>query len=77
MPPLCDTNGVLVVLYAFWAHEPERLSTAARQALELGRSQAELAIADIRQWEMAFQLGAPLITEHARLRALEGLKTVC
>ncbi|MBD2548174.1 hypothetical protein H6G65_00945 [Microcystis elabens FACHB-917] len=73
MPPLCDTH---VVLYAFWAHEPERLSSAARQALELGRSQAELAIADTRQWEMALQLGAPLITEDASLRALEGLETL-
>ena len=45
MPTICDTHVLL-----FWAHEPERLSSAARQALELGRSQAELAIADITLW---------------------------
>jgi PIN domain nuclease of toxin-antitoxin system len=132
MPTICDTHVLLL-----WAHEPERLSAAARQALELGRSQAELAIADITLWELALlqergrlqlpaevapafylkqllaalrlevlpitpeiallsrsslfqhgdradrligatalQLGAPLITADAKLRALEGLKTV-
>lgn len=132
MPTICDTHVLL-----FWAHEPERLSAAARQALEHGRRQAELAIADITLWELALlqergrlqlpvdvapafylkqllaalrlevlpitpeiallsrsslfqhgdpadrwigatalQLGAPLITADAKLRALEGLKTV-
>jgi len=132
MPTICDTHVLL-----FWAHEPERLSAAARQALELGRSQAGLAIADITLWELALlqergrlqlpaevapahhlkqllaalrlavlpitpeiallsrsalfqhgdpadrligatalQLGAPLITADARLRALDGLETL-
>ncbi|MEB3306611.1 MAG: type II toxin-antitoxin system VapC family toxin [Cyanobacteriota bacterium] len=57
MPTICDTHVLL-----FWAHEPERLSSAARQALELGRSQAELAIADISLWELA------LLQERGRLR---------
>jgi PIN domain nuclease of toxin-antitoxin system len=94
MSTLCDTHVVL-----FWAHEPQRLSSATCQALEVGCSQAELAIADISLWELALllsrhslfqhgdpadrligatalQLGAPLITADARLRALETLKTV-
>jgi len=57
MPTICDTHVLL-----FWAHEPERLSSAARQALELGRSQAELAIADITLWELA------LLQERGRLQ---------
>ena len=31
MPTLCDTHVLL-----FWAHEPERFSAAARQALGAG-----------------------------------------
>ncbi|MFO0018016.1 MAG: PIN domain nuclease, partial [Synechococcaceae cyanobacterium] len=57
MPTICDTHVLL-----FWAHEPERLSAAARQALELGSSQAELAIADITLWELA------LLQERGRLQ---------
>jgi len=57
MPTICDTHVLLL-----WAHEPERLSAAARQALELGRSQAELAIADITLWELA------LLQERGRLQ---------
>lgn len=57
MPTICDTYVLL-----FWAHEPERLSSAARQALEQGRSQAELAIADITLWELA------LMQERGRLQ---------
>ncbi|MFM8603932.1 MAG: type II toxin-antitoxin system VapC family toxin [Cyanobium sp.] len=56
MPTICDTHILL-----FWAHEPERLSCAARQALELGRSKGELAIADISLWELA------LLHERGRL----------
>ena len=56
MPTICDTHILL-----FWAHEPERLSGPARQALELGRSQGELAIADITLWELA------LLHERGRL----------
>ena len=57
MPTLCDTHVLL-----FWAHEPERLSCAARQALELGRRKSELAIADITLWELA------LLQERGRLQ---------
>lgn len=48
MPTICDTPILL-----FWAHAPERLSSPARQALELGRGKGELAIADISLWELA------------------------
>jgi len=48
MPTICDTHILL-----FWAHEPERLTAPARQALELGRTRHELAIADISLWELA------------------------
>ncbi len=56
MPTICDTHVLL-----FWAHEPERLSSPARQALELGRSKQNLAIADITLWELA------LLHERGRL----------
>ena len=56
MPTICDTHILL-----FWAHEPGRLSSAARDALEQGRSQGELAIADISLWELA------LLHERGRL----------
>jgi len=56
MPTICDTHILL-----FWAHEPERLTAPARQALELGRSRHELAIADISLWELA------LLHERGRL----------
>ena len=56
MPTICDTHILL-----FWAHEPERLSPTARQALEKGQSRGELAIADITLWELA------LLHERGRL----------
>jgi PIN domain nuclease of toxin-antitoxin system len=56
MPTICETPILL-----FWGHEPERLSAAARQALELGYSHGELAIADISLWELA------LLHERGRL----------
>ncbi|MEB3235505.1 MAG: type II toxin-antitoxin system VapC family toxin [Cyanobacteriota bacterium] len=56
MRTICDTHILL-----FWAHEPERLSSPARQALEVGRSKGELAIADISLWELA------LLHERGRL----------
>ena len=56
MPTICDTHILL-----FWAHEPERLTAPARQALELGRTRHELAIADISLWELA------LLHERGRL----------
>jgi PIN domain nuclease of toxin-antitoxin system len=48
MQTICDTHILL-----FWAHEPERLTATARQALEKGRTHGELAIADITLWELA------------------------
>ena len=48
MPTICDTHILL-----FWAHAPERLSAPAQQALNRGRTQSELAIADITLWELA------------------------
>lgn len=56
MPTICDTHILL-----FWAHEPERLSAPAQQALNRGRTQSELAIADITLWELA------LLHERGRL----------
>ena len=56
MPTICDTHILL-----FWAHEPERLTPPAQQALELGLSRGELAIADITLWELA------LLHERGRL----------
>ena len=56
MPTICDTHILL-----FWAHEPERLSSTARQALEHGLTHSELAIADITLWELA------LLHERGRL----------
>ena len=56
MSTICDTHILL-----FWAHEPERLTAPARQALELGRTSHELAIADISLWELA------LLHERGRL----------
>lgn len=56
MPTICDTHILL-----FWAHEPERLTSTARQALELGRAKGALAIADISLWELA------LLHERGRL----------
>ena len=40
MLTICDTHILL-----FWAHEPHRLSSPTRLALELGRSQKQLPIA--------------------------------
>ena len=57
MPTICDTHVLL-----FWAHEPERLSLAARRALDEGRSQGALAIADISLWALA------LLHERGRLQ---------
>ncbi|MBM5800499.1 MAG: type II toxin-antitoxin system VapC family toxin [Cyanobacteria bacterium K_DeepCast_35m_m2_023] len=56
MSTICDTHILL-----FWAHEPERLSGPALQALERGRIQGGLAIADITLWELA------LLYERGRL----------
>jgi PIN domain nuclease of toxin-antitoxin system len=87
MPTICDTHILL-----FWAHEPERLSAPAQQALERGRLvlpiTPEIALlsrsdrfrhgdpADRLIGATALQLGAPLITADSQLRALPELDTV-
>jgi PIN domain nuclease of toxin-antitoxin system len=48
MRVICDTNILL-----FWADQQERLTVAARQALDTGRNQGELACVDISFWEIA------------------------
>jgi PIN domain nuclease of toxin-antitoxin system len=45
---ICDTHIPL-----FWANAPARLSASAAAALEKGRQEGKLAIADISLWEFA------------------------
>ena len=53
---ICDTHIPL-----FWANAPSRLSRSAAAALEKGRQDGQLAIADISLWELA------LLHERGRL----------
>ncbi len=62
MLTICDTHVLL-----FWAHEPARLSRRAAAALEQGRAQGQLAIADISLWELA------LLHERGRLSLPEAV----
>lgn len=48
MQIICDTHIPL-----FWANAPSRLSRSAAAALEKGRQDRQLAIADISLWEIA------------------------
>jgi PIN domain nuclease of toxin-antitoxin system len=48
MLTICDTNILL-----FWADQQERLTVAAKQALETGRNHNQLACVDISFWEIA------------------------
>lgn len=48
MLTICDTNILL-----FWADQQERLTAAAKQALETGRNHNQLACVDISFWEIA------------------------
>jgi PIN domain nuclease of toxin-antitoxin system len=48
MLTICDTNILL-----FWADQKDRLTLAAQQALEEGRTQGKLACAAISFWEIA------------------------
>lgn len=48
MRTLCDTHILL-----FWADRRERLSRAAREALEVGCAQGQLACCGISFWEIA------------------------
>lgn len=54
---ICDTHILL-----FWANAPTRLSPRASAALEQGRAEGVLAIADISLWELA------LLEERGRLQ---------
>jgi PIN domain nuclease of toxin-antitoxin system len=56
MQIICDTHIPL-----FWANAPSRLSRSAAAALEKGRQEGQLAIADISLWEIA------LLHERGRL----------
>lgn len=48
MPIICDTHILL-----FWADAPQRLSAAARNALDQDLSTGQLACCDISLWEIA------------------------
>lgn len=48
MLTICDTHILL-----FWADQPERLTNAAREALDTGRANITLACAGISFWEIA------------------------
>lgn len=48
MLTICDTHILL-----FWADQPERLTTVAKQALDEGRANGTLACAAISFWEIA------------------------
>ena len=48
MQIICDTPIPLL-----WANAPSRLSASAAAALEKGRQEGQLAIADISLWELA------------------------
>lgn len=48
MKIICDTNALL-----FWADRPHKLTPLARNALESGATNGNLACADISLWEIA------------------------
>jgi PIN domain nuclease of toxin-antitoxin system len=62
---ICDTHIPL-----FWANSPSRLSSRAAAALEKGRHDGQLAIADISLWELA------LLHERGRLLLPEDVSAV-
>jgi len=62
---ICDTHIPL-----FWANAPSRLSSRAAAALEKGRQDGQLAIADISLWELA------LLHERGRLLLPEDVSAV-
>jgi PIN domain nuclease of toxin-antitoxin system len=62
---ICDTHIPL-----FWANAPSRLSPRAAAALEKGRQDGQLAIADISLWELA------LLHERGRLLLPEAVSAV-
>lgn len=65
MQIICDTHIPL-----FWANAPSRLSRSAAAALEKGRQDGQLAIADISLWEIA------LLQERGRLRLPDDVPAV-
>jgi len=65
MQIICDTHIPL-----FWANAPSRLSRSAVAALEKGRQDGQLAIADISLWEIA------LLHERGRLRLPDDVPAV-
>ena len=65
MQIICDTHIPL-----FWANAPSRLSRNAAAALEKGRQDGQLAIADISLWEIA------LLQERGRLRLPDDVAAV-
>ncbi|MCX5954125.1 MAG: type II toxin-antitoxin system VapC family toxin [Cyanobacteria bacterium] len=65
MQIICDTHIPL-----FWANAPSRLSRSAAAALEKGRQDGQLAIADISLWEIA------LLHERGRLRLPDDVAAV-
>ena len=65
MQIICDTHIPL-----FWANAPSRLSRCAAAALEKGRQDGQLAIADISLWEIA------LLHERGRLRLPDDVPAV-
>mgnify|MGYP003337182598 FL=1 len=62
---ICDTHIPL-----FWAHAPSRLSASAAAALEQGRQEGQLAIADISRWELA------LLIDRGRLQLPDDVSPV-
>jgi len=62
---ICDTHIPL-----FWANAPSRLSRSAAAAVEKGRQDGQLAIADISLWELA------LLHERGRLLLPEEVSPV-
>ena len=65
MQIICDTHIPL-----FWANAPSRLSRSAAAALDKGRQDGQLAIADISLWEIA------LLHERGRLRLPDDVPAV-
>jgi|694.fasta_scaffold00559_47 PIN domain nuclease of toxin-antitoxin system len=76
LTPLPISNGVVMRIICdthiplFWANAPSRLSKGAAAALEKGRQDGQLAIADISLWEMA------LLHERGRLLLPDDVQAV-